>query len=229
VWKLRNADVNEEGNEPSDLFDWKTIHLNNYKLSKEIYQLLKFINPLLNSPDISTHFHELLTKLISQTELMSIDFQIRMRKICADLEECISNSKATIFLYDPVREIITNGSAPSMPKTFFDFYREFNKSANKISAPFEYDIRISDISQDPRWRTYYHHFSNIGIKSCWTIPIYRTSNIISSLAIYSHNGKPPVSKELNCIQEQKKRFNRLLQEYPAEFPSLWQRNNLIHK
>lgn len=213
--------MDNEENESKPLLENKVIHVNTHVLTKQINHLLKILNPQIKNSNLNAHFYQLIQTLITQAEFIEFDLQIKMKNICMQLEKCISNSKATLFFFDPAEKIVTYYAAPSMPETFHDFYQEYNQSENKISAPFEYNIRVSNISEDRLWEPYYHHFEKLGLKSCWTIPVYRTPKFICSFAIYTKTYKNPVSNELHCIHEKRNHINKLICKYPVDFATYW--------
>lgn len=197
-------------------FENNIIDIKTHALSKQIIHLLKTLNPQIKSSNLNEHFNQLIQSLITQSEFIEFDLQIKMKSICLELEKCISNSIVTLVFFDPITNTVKYYAAPSMRDPFGDFSQEFNRSDNKIDAPFEYKIRVSDISKDRLWEPYYHHFENMGLTSSWTIPIYRTSQLICFFAIFSQIHKGPIDKELNCIQEQNNHFNKLICEYPTD-------------
>jgi len=213
--------MDNEENETKPLPASNIIHINTHVLTKQINHLLKILNPQIKNTNLNAHFYQLIQTLITQSEFLEIDLQIKMKNICVELEKCISNSKVTIFFLESVGKSVTHFVAPSMPQTIKNLYLQYNQSDHKENTSLEYKIRVSDISKDSRWKAYYHHFEKLGLTSCWTIPIYKTSQFICSFAIYTKIYQNPVSKELHCIHEKKNHFNKLICGYPADFTSDW--------
>jgi len=213
--------MDNEEKEEKPFSEDKIIHINTHVLTKQINHLLKTLNPQIKSSNLNAHFYQLIQTLITQSEYAEFDLQIKMKNICVELEKCIANSKVTIFFLNPIEHTVTHFVAPSMSETIQSFYLQYNQSNHKISAPFDYKIRVSNISKDSRWEHYYCHFEKLGITSCWTIPIYRTPQFICSFAIYTDTFKNPISKELHCIHEKKNHFNNLICDYPVDFTSTW--------
>lgn len=204
-------------NETKSLPERNIISINTHVLTKQINHLLKTLNPQIRSSNLNVHFYQLIQTLITQAEFVEFDLQIKMKNICIELEKCISNSKVTIFFLDSLEQTVTHFVAPGLSQTIQNFYLQYNQSRHKISAPLEYKVRISNISKDSKWEPYYHHFEKLGLTSCWTVPIYRTSQFICSFGIYTNSYKNPITRELHCIHEKKKHFNTLISEYPADF------------
>lgn len=197
------------------------IHINTHVLTKQINQLLKTLNPQIKSSNLNAHFYQLLQTLITQAEFLEFDLQIKMKNICVGLEKCIPNSKVTIFIFDPNEQNVTHFVAPSLSETIQNFFLQYNQTDKKSGTTLDYKMRVSNITQDSKWEPYYHHFEKLGITSCWTIPIYRTSQFVCSFAIFTANYKNPINKELHCIREKMDHFNKLICDYPVDLTSYW--------
>ncbi|MGG1518510.1 hypothetical protein ABE504_24035 [Paenibacillus oryzisoli] len=213
--------MDTEENDSKPLSESNIVHINTHFLTKQIKLLLKTLNPQIKSSNLNAHFYQLIQTLITQSEFLTFDLQIKMKNICIDLEKCILNSKVSIVFFDYTEQRVTHFVAPSFTETLQNFLLQYNQSNQKMSTLLDYKIRVSNISKDSRWIPYYHHFEKLGVTSCWTIPIYRTPQIICAFAIYTSTYKNPISKELHYIDEKKHYFNELICAYPADFTSHW--------
>lgn len=197
------------------------IHINTHLVTKQIHQLLRTLNPHIKSANLNAHFNHLLHTLVKQDELLELDLRIKLKSICVELEKYIPGSKATIFIFDPNQQRVTNFVSPSLAETIQNFSVQYNQNEIKVEKTLNYKMRISNISQDCRWAPYYHHFTKLGLSSCWTLPVYRTPQFISIFTIFTEDRIIPVQKELHVICEKMDHFQKLIRNYPADFTMNW--------
>jgi hypothetical protein len=196
------------------------IPLTNHIHSKAIQRLLKRINPRMKSSDLNEHFHHLVHSLISQDELFGLDFQIKMKQLCVEVENCIAASRTAIFYYDSETYTVKSGAAPSMPDIFYSLIADYNESSHKLESTFEFDIKVDHFFQDRRWTPFYRYFISLNVASSWTIPIHRDHHFICILVIFFDTSKEPKAKELAAIYEHRNQLSKLMLHYSEQLPSL---------
>ncbi|MGM8214860.1 sensor domain-containing phosphodiesterase [Bacillaceae bacterium W0354] len=69
-------------------------------------------------------------------------------------------------------------------------------------------VITENIDKDPNWDLYRDVFQSMGLKSCWSVPIFAPSNkkVLATFAMYSKKVQQPSEKEIETIQA----FNNLI-------------------
>lgn len=127
-----------------------------------------------------------------------------LEKIIQIVEHENPGCLCSILLLDRQGQHLLHGSAPSLPY-------EYNESINGITigegvgscgtaAYTKQRVIVSDIEQHPYWKKYRQLAQKIGVRSCWSEPIFSsTGTVLGTFAMYHHNPCSPSDQEIGWI------------------------------
>lgn len=145
-----------------------------------------------------------LAKIVNENSLEQI-----LSEICVGSEEYHANMRCTVLLYDPINNCVKQSFGPSMPQHYNEalvglIVGEGIGSCGTAMARGE-RIDVSNIYTHPFWKNFLKLAEPIGIKACWSQPIFGKNNeILGTFAIYHNDVRSPEASEIHLIESQAK-------------------------
>ena len=121
------------------------------------------------------------------------------------IESEVPGMKASVLLYDEVREVMRVGAAPSLPDEYnreqdnFPIGPEAGSCGTAVyrRAP----VFVTDILVDPRWRRYRHVVERYQLRASWSTPIFaRDGRVLGTFALYYPEPRSPSLQDIALIQ-----------------------------
>ncbi|MET0595205.1 MAG: GAF domain-containing protein [Polyangiaceae bacterium] len=121
------------------------------------------------------------------------------------IEAEVAGMKASVLLYDEVREVMRVGAAPSLPEGYnreqdnFPIGPEAGSCGTAVfrRAP----VFVTDILTDPRWSRFRHVVERYGLRSSWSTPIFaRDGRVLGTFALYYSEPRSPSLQDIAIIQ-----------------------------
>ena len=114
-----------------------------------------------------------------------------------------------------------NLSSPRLPKPYLEAISGLeigdNVGSCGTAAYLKQNVVVTDIATDIRWANYKAVAINVGLKSCWSYPVFDSKNkIIATFAIYYKIVKAPTEQEENTIKRAGNILQTILESYHRE-------------
>jgi len=112
----------------------------------------------------------------------------------------------SILRFDSTSQTLHHGAAPSLPE-------EYNRQIDGIrigptmgscgTAAFRREcVIVTDIQTDPLWADFRHLASTVGLRACWSQPIFSSSQqLLGTTALYYCHKRGPTADELALIEQ----------------------------
>ncbi|GAA0466408.1 sensor domain-containing phosphodiesterase [Alkalibacillus silvisoli] len=142
-----------------------------------------------------------------------------LEKALKFFEKRFESTKGTILLLDETGSHFTGGVTHSLPKELCDYYTGielYDGMGTCGTAVSRQEMVItSNIKDDEKWDQFRHAVNDLGLKSCWSIPIYtpETNQIAGVFAMYSKHIKEPEEDELETVRSFKELISLIISNY----------------
>lgn len=113
---------------------------------------------------------DILERKVRENDLTEIlDFT------CLGIEKLIPEMICSVLLYDEDNNWLISGAGPSLPKDYFDAVHEFPVGPSNCScgtAAYRKElVVVSDIDNNPLWKSASSLALKANLKACWSVPI----------------------------------------------------------
>lgn len=124
-----------------------------------------------------------------------------LEELVSGVDGILPDGVSSILLLDDDGIHIRHGAAPSLPDSY-------NESINGLAigpsvgscgtAMYRGErVIVEDIARDPRWDDFSHYALNLGLRACWSTPLFDgAGQVIGSFAVYYHTSRRPNEGEL---------------------------------
>jgi len=125
---------------------------------------------------------------------------------CRLVEEISSGSLCSILLLDPDGQRLRHGGAPSLPTSYTraidgSAIGPFVSSCGTAAYRKE-PVIVSDIAADPLWAEYRHLALPLGLRACWSTPIFSSEGkVLGTFAIYSREPRRPSPQQQTLLAQ----------------------------
>ena len=129
-----------------------------------------------------------------------------LETLCRLVEELASGALSSILLFDPDRNCLWHGAAPSLPKRYIDAIdgAAIGPLAGSCgtAAYRARPVIVSDIASDPLWTDYRHVALPYGLRACWSSPILSSEGkVLGTFAIYYRQPCTPTRQQHEIIEQ----------------------------
>jgi PAS domain S-box-containing protein len=120
------------------------------------------------------------------------------------LEEQLDGTACAVLLLSADRKHLRHGAAPSLPESFVRSVHEAAigplTTPCDVAASAQRPVIVSDIARDPRWADYKELALGIGLKACWSVPIFsECGEALGTFAMYHREPSAPTPMHLGLI------------------------------
>ena len=120
------------------------------------------------------------------------------------MESQLVGLRGSIMLLDPVKGILHNGAAPSLPRAYVDTLEGLaigpRAGSCGTAAYTGKTVITSDIQADPLWEGYRDLAASFGLRSCWSTPMLSNEGVLGTFAMYSGEVRSPNATDLRLIE-----------------------------
>jgi PAS domain S-box-containing protein len=149
----------------------------------------------------------------------------------------------TVLRYDPLRDCVFGGVAPSLPDEYnriWDGARPGPAACSCGTAVFRRErVVVEDIARDPLWAEMRAAPAAFGLRACWSQPIFAADGaVLGTFAVYYRTVRGPTPEEsegldsvaaLVGIALQRERAERSIESSRQRFLSLFERSpNMVY-
>lgn len=111
----------------------------------------------------------------------------------------------TVLLMDPDGQHVRHGAAPSLPTAFTTVVdgAPIGPCAGSCgtAAYRRAPVIVENIAEDPLWADWRQHVLPLGLRACWSTPIFDESNVLlGTFAIYYRVVGPPPADHLRLVE-----------------------------
>jgi len=129
-----------------------------------------------------------------------------LSQIVRVMESQNSEMVCSILRFDPATQTLRHGAAPSLPD---EYNRQIDGAAigpqagSCGTAGFRRTrVVVTDIDRDPLWANYRDLARGIGMRACWSQPIFSSSEqLLGTFAMYYREPRGPSRGELQLIEQ----------------------------
>lgn len=128
-----------------------------------------------------------------------------LEALCELGEEQVPGCRSSVLTLDETGTKFQTCAAPFLPQDLRDLL-----SGTKIgrgvgscgTAAYEKrDIVSADISSDPLWKDWHAHFTLLGVRSCWSRPVFASDgSVLAAFGFYFFEERIPSDKELENLE-----------------------------
>lgn len=160
----------------------------------------------------STDIHDLVamqTRDRAQAEILNRvaagdDVEAILEELCALGEEQLPDSRCTVILLNDGGTEFTGGAAPFLPDAVRSLIHGTKVGTGVGScgtAAFEKRDVVSEcIETDPLWDGWREAFTPLGIKACWSLPVYGPDgDVLATFGFYFYAERAPREDELKSL------------------------------
>lgn len=160
----------------------------------------------------STDIHDLVavqTRDRAQAEILNKvaagdDVQSILEELCALGEQQLPGSRCTVLLLNDNGTEFTGGAAPFLPdalKSLIPGTKVGTGVGSCGTAAFEKrDVVSQSIATDPLWDGWREAFAPLGIKACWSRPVYGPDkDVLATFGFYFFEERAPADEELESL------------------------------
>ncbi len=147
-----------------------------------------------------------LQRDILESVAISNNHTANLEKLCLAAEIILSNSVASIMLFNETNKYLTVKAAPSLPE---EAIQQLNglvpgpKAGSCGTAMYcKSPVFVENTSTDPRWEDFSQFALDFNARACWSVPIILSSGeMVGSFALTSSENRAPTDfqKELLSI------------------------------
>jgi PAS domain S-box-containing protein len=125
---------------------------------------------------------------------------------CRLVEEMSCGCQCSILLLDPDGQRLRHGAAPSLPASYTDAIdgSAIGPAAGSCgtAAYRKEPVIVSDIATDPLWADYRHLALPLGLRACWSTPIFSPAGkVLGTFAIYSREPRSPSPEQRTLLSQ----------------------------
>jgi signal transduction histidine kinase/PAS domain-containing protein len=129
-----------------------------------------------------------------------------LENLCRNGEKLAGNVLVSILLVSPDGKRLRHGAAPSLPKSYteaIDGALIGPLAGSCGTAVYRREpVLVSDISTDPLWENYRDLALPLGLRACWSTPIFSTAReVVGTFALYSREPGLPTLEQRNVIEQ----------------------------
>jgi diguanylate cyclase (GGDEF)-like protein/PAS domain S-box-containing protein len=115
-------------------------------------------------------------------------------------------TRASVLLLSDDGKRLLSGAAPNLPSEYNDAINGVaigpNVGSCGTAAYLQQRVIVENIETDPNWADYKSIPLKVGLKACWSEPIFDSeNNVLGTFAMYYDTIKAPTAQDLNLIQE----------------------------
>ncbi len=167
-----------------------------------IKTLMEFDEEILKREQAQKELHDhnkILTAIAQGSSLDGI-----LDQICYTVEQLNQAVYCSILGSDPVANILTLLSAPTLSDTYKHLLRQVPigpKQGSCGTAAYRKEhVIVTDIQHDPLWENYQELAVAEGLKSCWSFPIFASNHdVLGTFAIYYKEPTSPSNEEIERL------------------------------
>ncbi len=124
--------------------------------------------------------------------------------VCHAVEAHSSELLCSICLLDPTGTRLFNGIAPSLPESYLQAINGLRIGPQAGScgtaAYLGKPVIVTDIANDPLWADYRHLALPLGLRACWSTPIFsRDGKVLATFALYYREPRGPTERERQIV------------------------------
>ena len=128
-----------------------------------------------------------------------------LEALCSLGEQQLPGSRCSVLLVSPNGKCFVGGAAPFLPASLQELVFDLNIGPGVGScgtAAYEKrDVVSSDISTDPLWDDFRAAFEPLGIKACWSRPVYGADgSVLATYGFYFSEVRSPTTEELGSLE-----------------------------
>ncbi|MEO6844376.1 MAG: PAS domain S-box protein, partial [Ginsengibacter sp.] len=144
-----------------------------------------------------------------------------LRKIALNYESVCDNTICSILILNKEKTLLLHGAGPNLPNSYnnhLDGIPIGAKNGSCGTAVFRKErVMVPDIANDPLWENISDLPLSIGLKSCWSSPIFdKDHNVLGTFGIYSMQVRQPGKEELIQIDRATNLVRIALERYKNE-------------
>ena len=129
-----------------------------------------------------------------------------LETIIFSVEELIDGVICSVFQYDHKDKSLSNGVGPNLPTEYLESINGVKIGPNAGScgtaAFFGETVIVSDISVDPLWEGYRDLSLSLGLRACWSKPIFSSEKkLLGTFALYYHQPQKPSDHDLDILEK----------------------------
>ena len=126
-----------------------------------------------------------------------------LETLCRVIEELVPESMCTILLLDGSSQTLILGVGPALPNYYHSALDRFPLSATNFFGAAAYSMRpiiVEDIPANPLWEKCQTLAIQVGVKSCWSVPIVEDNcKVLGMFVMYYRDKRTPIDEDLNTI------------------------------
>ncbi len=126
-------------------------------------------------------------------------------RLCQLIERMVPDSLATVMLLDGVQGVLNVEAAPSLPADALPMLNALVPGVGAGScgtaACCGEAVYVTDTRTDPRWSNLQHVARELGVRACWSVPIFSESKaVVGTFAISSTECRCPTPFHLRLLE-----------------------------
>ncbi|MDQ0158144.1 sensor domain-containing phosphodiesterase [Alkalibacillus salilacus] len=142
-----------------------------------------------------------------------------LKKLVKYFEDQFESSKASIMLLNETGDYFVDGITYSFPEALLHQYYGvplqdgIGVSGHAVSRK---SLSVSsNIDNDPYWDNWRQIVNELGIQSCWSLPVMRheSDDVIGALTVYSSDIKEPTDEELKLVEAYKALLSLIMNDF----------------
>jgi PAS domain S-box-containing protein len=124
--------------------------------------------------------------------------------VCHAVETQSPQLVCSIWLLDPSGTCLSNGIAPSLPESYLQAISGLRIGPRAGScgtaAYLGKPVIVTDIASDPLWDDYRHLALPLGLRACWSTPIFAgDGKVLGTFALYYREPRGPTERERQIV------------------------------
>lgn len=128
-----------------------------------------------------------------------------LAELCRTAEDSSPDMRCSILLMDDEGSHLRHGAAPSLPTEYCRAVDGITIGPNAgccgTAAYRESTVIVEDIETDPLWANFQHLVRLLGLRACWSTPIFNHAReVMGTLAFYYPTKKRPSVRERRIIE-----------------------------
>ncbi|MDV2581354.1 sensor domain-containing phosphodiesterase [Alkalibacillus haloalkaliphilus] len=172
-------------------------------------------NQLILTPEEFVEGYQYITEYISD----GVPLRDVLIKAIKFFELRFEASKGTIMLLDEMGTHFSGGVTHSLPEEMMNHFTGielYEGMGTCGTAACRKELVVTtDISQDEKWDPFRNAVEELGLKSCWSVPIFapESNNVAGVFAMYSTEVREPTQAELETIESFKELISLIVTNY----------------
>lgn len=172
--------------------------------------------------------HRRRLEMFQAGQAQVLDYLVKRRsledsliQIVRMMEEQDPEVVCTILRYDPVTQAVFHVAAPGLPdeyKAKVDGLRIGPVAGSCGTALYRRErVVVTDIESDPLWVDFRELARSIGMRACWSQPIFASTNqMLGTFAMYYRKPRGPCRLELELIEQAANLVALAMERYHAD-------------